>query len=1043
MWLTRLALKYPISTFLFSVTLIVLGFVALQQLRVDMLPDIAIPVISVSASYSGAGPLDMEQTVTLPIERAVSSVNDVDYVQSTTREGSSRVRINFKWGANVDVAMVDIVQRVNRILNQLPEGVSTPSVSRFDITSRPIVNVTVSADMDERDLYDLAFNVIAPQIEHQGGVASATVNGGRVREIHINLDRNKLEALNLPIQSVLTAIATSNQLIPSGDLKSGLTDFSLKTESRFNLVEPIESIIIKMVGTTPIRVKDVAQVEDSYQEQTRMIRLNGKTGLSIQVLKLASANTIEVVDNITNALPKLNGVPDNVKLDLAFDQSVYIRNTIHGLLYEALAGATLAIIIILVFLRNLRGTTIIMVAIPLAFMFTFIWFRFTGLTLNIMTFGGLALAVGRLVDDSIVELEAISRHYNRRTVGESKLHATLAAASEVAAPIFISTLSTVIVFLPIIFLTGITKLLFIPLTATIAIALFGSFFVSRTVTPLLCLKYLPPEKHLDHNSRKITDRLQITFHDWIEGLDTWYKGKLNWALEHRKIVVFGIASVTLLSAGLFKFIGTEFFPDQDEGMFNVRIKMPVGTRVESTDQYVRQIEDILKENVPEIRTMMADVGASNSRTGGGGGFGNSGGYQGSINVGLVPITERDRSVFEIVRELRPKLAKIVGPTVTVNQSGFLRFLMNFGGSAPISIEVRGYDLLQGMALANQVADIVKATPGATDVQISRDDNLPELRVKIDRQKAGVLGLNVGQIANTINTCMGGTVASLYSDPVTGNQYDILVRFAESYRSHIDDLAKVVLTTNTGDQVMLGNVATVERTTSPVQIERKFQQRFIEVTANATDRPLGDVAADIRAQIDQLPVPPGFEIYIGGNVEQQQKAFRDLLLAFGLAILLVYVVMAAQFQSLLDPFIIMFTVPLGMVGVLWALFLTGITLSVTSFQGIIVMVGIVVSNGVLLVDYTNHLRMQGVSLRDAVSKAGVTRLKPILMTSLATVLGLLPMAMGVGGEKTQAPLAVAVIGGLAVSTTLTLFFIPVLYTIFEERFKREMKSEMEE
>lgn len=1044
MWLTRLALKYPISTFLFSVTLIVLGFVALQQLRVDMLPDIAIPVVSVSASYSGAGPLDMEQTVTLPLERAVSSVNDVDYVQSTTREGSSRVRINFKWGANVDVAMIDVVQRVNRILNQLPDGVSSPSVSRFDITSRPICNVTVSADMDERDLYDLAFNVITPQIEHQGGVASATVNGGRIREIHVNLDRNKLEALSLPIQSVLTAIATSNQLIPSGDLKSGSTDFSLKTESRFNLVEPIENIVIKMVNGTPIRVKDIGQVEDSYQEQTRLIRLNGKTGLSIQVLKLASANTIEVVDNITKALPKLTGVPDNVKLDIAFDQSVYIRNTIHGLLYEALAGAILAIIIILVFLRNLRGTTIIMVAIPLAFMFTFIWFRFTGLTLNIMTFGGLALAVGRLVDDSIVELEAISRHYNRRIAGESKLAATLAAASEVAAPIFISTLSTVIVFLPIVFLTGITKLLFIPLTATIAIALFGSFFVSRTVTPLLCLKYLPPEKHLDHNSRKIADRLQITFHGWIEGLDAWYSGRLHWALEHRRTIVFGIAGVTLLSMGLFKYIGTEFFPDQDEGMFNVRIKMPVGTRVEDTDIYVRQVEEILRENVPEIRTMMADVGASNSRTsGGGGGFGNSGGYQGSINVGLAPVTERDRSVFDIVRELRPKLAKVVGPTVTVNQSGFLRFLMNFGGSAPISIEVRGYDLLQGMTLANRVADIVKATPGATDVEISRDDNLPELRVKIDRQRAGVLGLNVGQIANTINTCMGGTVASLYSDPITGNQYDILVRFAESYRSHLDDLAKVTLTTASGEQVLLGNVATVERTTSPVQIERKYQQRFIEVKANATDRPLGDVAADIRSQVAQLPVPPGFEIFIGGNVEQQQKAFRDLLLAFALAILLVYVVMAAQFQSLLDPFIIMFTVPLGMVGVLWALFLTGITLSVTSFQGIIVMVGIVVSNGVLLVDYTNRLRMQGVPLRDAVSKAGVTRLKPILMTSLATVLGLLPMAMGFGGEKTQAPLAVAVIGGLTVSTSLTLFFIPVLYTLFEERFKRDMKTSVEE
>lgn len=1035
MWLTRLALKYPVSTFLFAITLVVLGYVAFTQLEVDMLPDISIPVVSVSANYNGAGPLDMEQSVTLPIERAVSSVNDVDYVESTTREGSSRVRINFKWGANVDVAMIDVVQRVSRIANQLPEGASTPSVSRFDISSRPICQVTVSAEMDERDLYDLAYNVIAPQIEHQTGVASATVSGGRVREIHVILDRNRLQALQMPVQTVLTSIASSNLLIPSGNMKTSGLNFSLTTESRFNLIEPVENIILRSNDGVPIRIRDIGRVEDSYQEETQIIRINGKTGISVQVIKLASANTVEVVDNIVKALPKLTGVPETVKLDIAFDQSVYIRKTIDGLLHEASAGAVLAIIIILVFLRNLKGTTIVMVAIPLSFMFTFIWFRFVGLTLNIMTFGGLALAVGRLVDDSIVELEAISRHYNERKPGTTKMQATLAAAGEVASPIFISTLSTIIVFLPIVFLTGITKLMFLPLTMTIAIALFGSFFVSRTVTPLMCLKYLPPEKELDRASRKTTDRIQVFFFDMIDGLDRWYEGKLSWALAHRKIVIGSIVSFALVSCLLFNFIGTEFFPDQDEGSFDVNIKMPVGTRVEETQKQTALVEAIIMEHVPEIRTIMSDAGASASGSGGGG-RGNSGGHQAKLSVGLVPVDQRDRSVFDIVRDLKPKLSKVVGPEVTVRQTGFLRFLMNFGSSAPISIEVRGFDLDAGTALANQVADVVRTTPGATDIQVSRDDNLPEIRVKIDRQKAGVLGLSVGQIANTINTCMNGSVPSLFSDPVTGNQYNILVRFEESFRSRLDDIGKLVLTTPDGQSVLLGNVATIERTNSPVQIQRKFQQRYIEVQANATDRPLGDVAKDIRERLDSLAVPEGFELFIGGNVAQQQKAFSDLLLAFGLAILLVYVVMASQFQSLLDPFIIMFTVPLGIVGVLWALFFADVTLSVTSFQGIIVMVGIVVSNGVLLVDYTNRLRTAGVPLLEAVQKAGVVRLKPILMTSLATILGLIPMAIGMGGEQTQAPLALAVIGGLTVSTALTLFFVPVLYTIFEQKLKRD-------
>jgi multidrug efflux pump subunit AcrB len=397
-------------------------------------------------------------------------------------------------------------------------------------------------------------------------------------------------------------------------------------------------------------------------------------------------------------------------------------------------------------------------------------------------------------------------------------------------------------------------------------------------------------------------------------------------------------------------------------------------------------------------------------------------------------------VFDIVKSIRPKLAVLPGASIFMSPGGFLRFLLNFGSSAPIDVEIRGYDLDTGSDLAKQIAAIVRSTPGAVDVQVSREDNLPELRIQIDREKAGALGIDVAQISSTVNTCMNGAVASLFTDPVSGNQYNILVRLNVEDRSDVADLQKLVLTTTSGQQVLLGNVARIEKTASPVQIDRKYQQRLVEVTANVSGRDLGSVANDIQARIQTLNIPPGFEVKLGGNVEQQKKTFQDLSLAFGLAILLVYVVMASQFQSLLDPFIIMFTVPLGIVGVFWTLFLTGTTLSVTSFQGIIVMVGIVVSNGILLVDYTNRLRKRGIPLQEAVVRGGRTRLKPILMTSLATVLGLIPMAAGIGGESTQAPLAIAVIGGLTVSTTLTLFFVPALYTVFELRFKREMKSE---
>ncbi len=1039
MWLTRLALRYPISTFLFALTILVLGFVSFRQLPVDLLPNITVPVVSVITFYSGAGPLDMEQAVTVFIERGVSSVNDASYVQSSTREGISQVRVNFNWDANLDVGLVDIVQRVNRVLNQLPTGVSQPIVLRFDITNLPVCNIAVSGNMDPRDLYDLGFNVIEPQIEHIDGVASAQVLGGRIREIHVVLDRSRLEALRLPVSTVLLAVANSNLVLPSGDLKTGKFDYSLQTESRFNVVKPMNDIVIKTVNDVPIRIRDVGRVEDSYQEETEIIRINGEPGLTLRVQKLANANTIDVVDNVLHALPKLTGIPPGVKMTLSFDQSMYIRQTISGLQREALLGAVLAMIVILLFLRNMRGTLIIIVAIPLSILLAFIWFRFGNVTLNIMTFGGLALAVGRLVDDSIVELEAISRHYNHQKPNETRLDATLAAAKEVAAPIFISTLTTVIVFLPIVFLTGIAKLMFIPLTITITVALFGSFFVSRTVTPLMCLNFLPPEKKLDRTSVKLPDRIRVRAHDLLAQLDAVYSKRLLWTLKHRKVVILSIVGFALLSLILVKFIGTEFFPDQDEGQFTITVKLPVGTRVEVTDQYMRQIEDILQKNVPEMQAMISDVGIPSARSGN---FfaRNSGSHSGNIQVALVSPDQRKRSIFEIISAIRPKMAALSGASIFISPSGFLRFLLNFGSSAPIDVEVRGFDLDQGTKLSKEIQSIVQATPGATDVQVSREDNLPELRVRIDRDKAGMLGINVADIANTITTCINGSVASLYTDPVSGNQYNILVRLSEDYRSNIDDLRNVVLSTQGGQPVALGNVATIERTNSPVQIDRKYQQRLIEVTANvAPGYDLGGVAQAIKARLDTLPIPPGFETKMTGNVEQQQETFRDLLLAFGLAILLVYVVMASQFQSLLDPFIIMFTVPLGIVGVFWALFLTSTTLSVTSFQGVIVMVGIVVSNGILLVDYTNHLRMRGISLEDAIVRGGVTRLKPILMTSLATVLGLIPMAIGLGGESTQAPLAIAVIGGLTVSTGLTLFFIPTLYYVFEHKFKREMKS----
>jgi CzcA family heavy metal efflux pump len=1020
-----------------AIAIFVLGIVSFFQLPIDMLPNIQIPSVSAITFYNGAGPLDMEQSVTVPIERAVSSTNDISYVQSSTREGISNIRIYFNWDANTNVGLIDVIQKINRVLNLLPTGVSQPLALRFDITNIPVITIALSSDMDERDLYDLAYNNIEPQIEHLPGVAFAQVIGGRIREIHVTIDRNRLEASDVGIQDVINAVAASNLILPSGDLKTGVYDYSLKTESLFNVVEPMGDIVVKIVDGIPIHVGDIARIEDSYQEQTEIIRNNGNHGVILRVQKTPGANTVDVVNNVLDALKHLKNVPPNVKASTAFDQSQYIKDSISGLMREGALGALLAVLVIILFIRNLRSTIIIFTAIPLSILVTFIFFRFSGTTINIMTLGGLALGVGRLVDDSIVELENISRHYTLMERDKvSKIQATLDAAYEVAGPIFISTVTTVIVFLPVVFLTGIAKLLFIPLVLTITVALFGSFFVSRTVTPLLCFRVMKGEKEVDEKSKKLMARMNFWAKRLLDNMDNGYENTLKTCLKHKKLVIFGVIGFSLVSLILFKFIGTEFFPESDESQFTVTVKLPVGSRIEETEKFVTKIENIIKDNVPEVQTIISDMGVPGARSGSLFGS-NSGEHMAGIQVSISPPDERKRSVFEIMNSLRPKLQSIPGGQIYGSTGGFLKFLMNFGSSAPIDVAILGYDFDASYKLTQQISEIVKSTQGATDVNITRDLNLPEIRVFVDRIKAGSLGISVQQVANTVSGAISGTVASLYSDPKTGNQYNILVRLSENYRDQVEDVKNLTLVTPSGNTVKLENIADIKMTNTPVQIDRKFQQRLVEVTANVSGRDLGSVAKDIQEKLKYVEIPSGFDVQMSGNIEQQNKTFRDLMLAFCLAIVLVYMIMASQFQSLVDPFVIMFSVPLGIVGVLWMLFLTGTTLSVTSFEGVIVMVGIVVSNGILLIDYTNKLRKRGLELNEAIVKGGKTRLRPIIMTTLATVLGLIPMAVGIGGESSQAPLAIAVIGGLSLSTFLTLIFVPTLYTVFESRFKREV------
>ena len=1046
MWLTLLALRNRIGILMLSLAMVVLGATSLERLPVDLFPNIQVPVVFVGVIYKGAPPLDIEKSVIYPIEKAVSSASNVEHVESFSKQGIGAVQIWFNWGADINVGQMEVMQRITQILNSLPPAIMQPFVVKFDVSNIPVAFVTVSGgNLDERALYDMAFNTIAPQIEQIANVAAATVEGGKVRQININLDPALLNARGLSILDVVRAVKASNLILPSGDIKAGNLDYNVFTNNQFTAVEPINDVIVKVNPQgNPVRVRDLGTVTDSSDTQTNIVRTDGQRSVYLRVNKQPTANTVEVVDLLRRALPKMVGIPPGVQLGVSFDQSVFIRLAIKNLMEQALEGSVLAAAIILVFLRNLTSTLIISVAIPLSILVTFIVLYFTGQTLNVFTLGGLALGVGRLVDDSIVELENIQRHLN---TGQNRWEALLEAAREVAMPIFASTVTTVVVFLPIFFVVGIAKLLLIPLTFTIAIALFTSFFISRTVTPALCFKYLKPEREAH---RSMPD-WWVRFMDWSRGryeaIDDRYQQMLSWVLSHRRVLIGSVIMIFVGSLALVPAIGTEFIPVTDESQFRILVRAPVGQRVEKTEQQVMEVERVLRETIrpEELERIVSSTGVL--AQGRSSLFNpNTGPHTSIVQVYLVSPDRRRRNQIQIMNEARPKVLKLFpGVAMFFDPGGIVKRVTSFGSQKSVDAEIYGYEFDKARGVIRQVEAIMNQTAGLADIEVSREENYPQLDITVDREKAALLGISETDVANAVLFSLNGngqTDPIIYTDPQTGNEYYISAWLAEQYRKNVTDLEQILLTSRSGEPVLLKNVAAIRFNAGPVKIDRKYFQRVVHITANPVGRDLGSIGEELEARFAEIHLPPGFSIRLAGQVQQQRETFAGLIFASVLALVLVYMVMAAQFKSLIDPFIIMFAIPMGFPGVIWMLFLTDTTLSTTSFMGVIMMLGIVVSNGVLLVDYTNVLRRRGRPLREAVVLAARTRLRPILMTSLATVFGLMPMALGLGtGGETNAPLARAVIGGLSVSTALTLFLIPTLYLILEERFPRKSAPDM--
>jgi len=1039
--LTRPALKNKVAVLMIAIAAVVLGYVSLNKISVDLFPNFTFPVVVVGVVYPGAGPKDVEASITYQLERAISSVPNVAYIESASRQGISTVRAYFDWGANVDVGASDCIQRVQQIMSSLPSGAQSPFVIKLDVTNMAVIGLALSSDtLDSRQMYDLAYNTIGPQIEHVNGVSNANIFGGLVRRINVLADRDALVAAGISTSDLSGAISSANFLMPSGSMKVGKIDYNLYTQTQIDKVDEFGDIIVKQAtkNGSPVYLKDVATVEDGGEDESNIVRVNGKSGVSLFVRKQPGANTIEVVDAVRKALPKLYGMPQGVKLEPIFDQSQYIRNSINSLIHEALKGAVLAIAVIYFFLRTFRSTVIIAVSIPLSIMATFIMLYFIGgQTLNIFTIGGLALGVGRLVDDSIVVLENIYRNRKNFTTASQ---AALEGANQVAMPVLASTLTTIAVFFPVVFLTGIAKPLFIPLALAIGFSLTASYFVSMTVVPILCERFVENESDPSLSSAKLSERIAARWKRMFDLMDEFYARLLRWVLRRRAATIAVLAIIFVLSTLMFGKVGSEFFPATDESQFSVNLKLPVGARVEDTNEAANKIVETVydalgKENVSVI-TQDSGVRASGT---GGMWSGTPGPHAANVRVSLVSPEKRPFSDLEAVEIVRKKLAgKMPGVQVYFSTGGMMNRILNFGSENPIEVQIIGFDFEESGKLARTIQGIVEDVKGTADVRISREDNYPELDVKVDRDLASRMGLTVKDAAQTILTSITGSVnmPSIYTDPITGKEYNIVVRFKEKNRNSIEDLENVPLFSKTGQIVDLRTIAKVEGAAGPIQIDRKYQQRIVKVTANVVGRPLGDVAGEIESKLAGLALPQGFEVTMAGQREQQKESFKSLLMALLLALMLVYMTMASQFNSLLEPFIIMFSVPMGLIGVVWTLYITSTPLSINAYMGIIMMVGIVISNGILLVDFANNLFKQGCDVFDAAVEAGRIRLRPILMTTACTLFGLMPMAIGIGeGSESNAPLARAVVGGLAVSTVFTLLLIPALFTLFHGNDKK--------
>jgi HAE1 family hydrophobic/amphiphilic exporter-1 len=1025
------AVKRPIMTTLCFVAVVILGLFSLNTLPIDLYPDIDTNTIMVMTTYQGASAQDIEQNVTRPLENVLNSVNDLKHITSKSRENISVITLEFEYGNDIDVLTNDVRDKLDMVSSMLPDDAETPIIFKFSTDMIPIILLSVQADESMPGLYKILDDAVANPLARINGVGSVSISGAPEREIHIYVDPTRLEAYNLSIETISSIIAAENRNIPGGSFDIGSDTYSLRVQGEFTSSDQMKNIVVGSYEGRNIFLSDVAKIDDSLEERAQETFNNGQRGAMIVIQKQSGANSVEISNKVLKMLPSLQKrLPTDVHLGIIVDTSDNIRRTINSLVETVLYALFFVVIVVFFFLGRWRATLIITITIPISLIASFIYLAMTGNSLNIVSLSALSISIGMVVDDAIVVLENVTTHIER---GSDPKQAAVHGTNEVAISVIASTLTLIAVFFPLTLVTGMTGVLFRQLGWMVTIMMIISTVCALSLTPMLCSILL-------RRNNKHGKIYTIFFTPISRGLDAFDRGYgrlLKWVVGHKTITIIACVGIFVGSLWLVKHVGTEFFPTADDGRLSVNLEMPIGTRQEITREVTQRLVKEWREKYPEINVINFTNGtASSDNTFAS--LSDNGPHIVSMNIRLCNPDERDRSITEIAALMRkdleeyPEYKKV---RVQVGGNGG-----SMGGQSTIDYEIYGYDFTETDSVAAKLKAMLQQIPGTADVYISRSDYQPEYQVDFDREKLAIYGLNLQTAANYLRNRINGSTASQFRED--GEEYDIKVLYAPEFRTSIEDIENILIYNSAGKAVRIRDVGTVVERFTPPTIERKDRERVITVKTTVQDVPMSQIVEASQAEIDKMDIPQGINIELSGSYEDQQDSFHDLLLLAALIVILVYIVMAAQFESFTYPGIIMTSLMFAFSGVFIILFISGHTLNVMSMIGGIMLIGIVVKNGIVLIDYISLNRERGMSIRRAVIDGGKSRLRPVVMTTLTTILGMVPMAVGTGqGSEMWRPMGTAVIGGLTFSTILTLLFVPTLYCVFAYNGVRRTRRKM--